>query len=292
MKTLKQSEGHAPFHFNVTPSLLALCLFVPLLQAAEEKKDEKKKEPPKILTASPFAIVPGATNKLVIRGLLLTNTTEIRFPSNSNLSAEIKSRGKASLADKADPKKFGDTQLDVELALPADQARRRAGRQHLRAGDLPFTVSTPDGQANTNLLCVVSKELLFDEKEPNPGFRKPNDISVPQSVRGIVGEANDVDVFRFQGHAQQRIVIETKSTRYGSSLDPLVTLYDASGHVLATSDDARGLDARIAATLPREGAYFLAINDAHDRGGATYTYVIEITGETGPATTVSAKPAR
>ena len=62
--------------------------------------------------------------------------------------------------------------------------------------------------------------------------------------------------------------------------------------VLATSDDARGLDARITATLPGEGTYFFSLNDAHDRGGTTYTYVIEITGEAALTTEVSGKPAR
>jgi len=246
--------------------LLALCLFVPLLHAADEKKDEKRKEPPKIMMAVPFAITPGATNKVVIRGLSLTNATEVHFPSSSNLTAEIKSRGKANLADKADPKKFGDTQIEVAMVLPPD----------IPVGDLAFFVLTPDGDTNTNLLRVVDKQLLLDEKEPNAGFREPNDVVVPQTIRGVIQDANDVDVFRFRGKAGQSIAIETQSTRYGSSLDPTLTLYDVKGHILATSDDAAGLDARITQTLPRDGEYFFSINDAHDRGGATYTYLIEL----------------
>lgn len=262
--------------------LLILCLFIPWLRAADEKKANKKPDPPKIITAVPFAAVAGETNTFFVRGLSLTNATDIRFLLTSNLTAKIKSRGKATLADKADPKKFGDTQLEVEVVLPAD----------LPPGDLPFTIRTPDGEANTNLLRVVSRKTLRDEKEPNPGFRKANEISIPQTVRGVVGEANDVDVFRFHGHARQSIVIETRSTLYGSSLDPLLTLYDASGHLLVTSDDARGLDARIATILPEEGAYCISINDAHDRGGATYTYLIEITVEAAHATAATSQPYR
>ena len=250
---------------------LTLALAVLQGRAAENKKDEKKKEPPKITGAVPFAVVPGVTNKIKIRGLNLTNATEVRFPGATTTPiAEIKSRGKATLPDKADPKKLGDTQLEVELILPAD----------FQAGDLPFSVTTPDGDTNTNLLRVVEGKLLFDEKEPNGGFRNPNDIRLPQTIRGTIDPANDVDVFRFTGRAGQKIRIESLSGRFGSTLDPILSLHDAAGHPLATSDDTKdGLDARIQFTLPRGGSYFISIIDAHDRGGPTYGYLVTVSAE-------------
>jgi len=247
---------------------LAVALVAPVLGA--EKKDEKTNAPPRITMSLPFAVVPGVTNKIIVRGTSLTNATEIRFPSPGQKPVvKITSRGKATVPEKGDPKKLGDTQLEVRLWLPSDFA----------AGDLPFAVSTAEGDTNTNLLHVVAQASLLDEKEPNPGIRKANPIGVPQMVRGVIGEASDVDVFRFQGRSGQRVSIETKSTRYGSSLDPILNLYDAKGHVLATSDDTAGLDARITAVLPRDEGYFISINDAHDRGGPTYGYVVEIRAE-------------
>jgi hypothetical protein len=219
--------------------------------------------------ALPFAVVPGVTNRIIVRGLSLTNATEVRFVSEQKPTVDISARGKASLPDKGDPKKLGDTQLEVRLWLPPDFAE----------GELPFTVGLAEGDTNTNLLYVVAQALLLDEKEPNPGFRKANAVGVPQVVRGVIGEAGDVDVFRFAGRAGQKISITTKSTHHNSSLDPLLNLYDAKGHLLATSDDAEGPDARITAVLPRDADYFFAINDAHDRGGATCSYVVEIRSE-------------
>lgn len=179
--------------------------------------------------------------------------------------AEIKSRGPAKVPDKADPKKLGETQLEVELVLPAD----------FPAGDLAFFASTPDGDTNTNLLHVVERGLVFDEQEPNGGFRTANEIGLPQVVRGVIGEANDVDVFRFTGRAGQKVRVHSLSVRYGSTLDPILSLHDAAGRVLVTSDDTKdGLDARIEFTLPRAGGYFITVIDAHDRGGPTYGYLL------------------
>ena len=245
--------------------LSAVALAFPL-HSADDKKSDKKPDPPTITMAVPFAVVTGSTNKIVIRGLSLTNASEIRFPFGQNLTGEITSRGKAAVPDKGDPKKLGDTQIEVQFVLPDD----------FPLGDLPFLVKTLEGDTNTNLLRVVRGELSFSEKEPNGGFRKPNDIASLPTVRGVIGEANDVDVFRFKGKARQRISVETKSAAYGSLLDALVTLYDSKGHVLATSDDVGGLDARISKALPRDGDYFLSINDAHDRGGVAYGYLLEV----------------
>ena len=129
-------------------------------------------------------------------------------------------------------------------------------------------------------LRVVEQKFLFDEKEPNGGFRKPNDIKLPQAIRGVIDPANDVDVFRFTGQAGQRIRIETLSVFYGSTLDPILSLHDSAGHTLVTSDDAGdGKDARIDFKLAREGSYFISIIDAHDRGGVTCGYVLTVRAE-------------
>jgi hypothetical protein len=244
--------------------LAAAAALVPFLHAADEKKEEKK-ETPKIIMAVPFAVTAG-TNKLVIRGLLLTNATAVRLLSTTNLAFELKSRGKAAVPDKGDPKKLGDTQVEVQLVLPED----------FPSGDLPFRVNTPEGDTNTNLLHVVTGNELFDEKEPNASFRKPNDIALPQTIRGVIQDANDVDVFRFKGKAGQKISVRTRSARYGSTLDPILSVFDSQGHTLKTSDDSEDLDARLALTLARDGDYFLAVNDAHDRGGASFTYLIQL----------------
>jgi hypothetical protein len=253
---------------NCIRSLLLLAVLTaasPCSRAAEDKKDGKTNEAPKIVGAFPFAVSPGTTNKFKVRGLNLTNATALRFSTAEKLSAEIKSRGKAAVPEKADAKKVGDTQLEVELPLPDD----------FPPGDLAFFINTPEGDTDTNQLRVIERAILLDEKEPNGGFRKPNQINVPQTVRGLIEAANDVDVFRFEGKAGQKLRVESLSVRYGSPLDPIVTLHDAKGRMLISSDDVTGsADASFRFALTHDGSYFLSIVDAHDRGGAMYGYVL------------------
>ena len=250
-------------HKLVAAAWLAAVVFHS--QAAEEKKDEKKKEPPKVTATIPFALSTGVTNRFKVRGLNLTNATALRFLSLTNLSAEIKSRGPAKVPDKADTKKVGDTQLEVELVLPDD----------FPTGDLSFVVVTPEGDTATNSLHVTERNQLLDEKEPNGGFRNANVVPVPQAIRGVIEAAADVDVFRFEARAGEKLHIETLSRRHGSPLDAIVSVHDAKGHVLLTRDDSPGsTDPSFDFSVPADGAYLVSLMDAHDRGGENYGYLL------------------
>jgi hypothetical protein len=71
--------------------------------------------------------------------------------------------------------------------------------------------------------------------------------------------------------------LEVNASRFGSPLDPLLTLYNDAGQVVAGSDDVDGsTDARIEITLPRDGAYHLSIADANDQGGPQYLYRLSV----------------
>jgi hypothetical protein len=240
----------------------ALVLVAVAVRAAEEKP-ARTNLPPTITMALPFAIGPG-TNKIIVRGLNITNATAVRFVKSNETTAKILSRTKAALADKADPKKLGDVQLELLLTVPDAGTR-----------DLPFVVTTPEGDSNTNLFRVVAGAIV-DEKEPNGSLKKPQPIGEAQFVRGVIDPANDVDVFSFTGKRGQKFRIATASARYGSSLDPILTIYDSEAHVFATSDDADEKDAALTFIVPKDGTYSVSIIDAHDRAGIGNTYLLEV----------------
>ena len=215
----------------------------------QEKKKRSQGFAPKVIVIVPLAAAPGATTKLIIRGLNLEGAKEIRCTNNDVVTAKIISKGKAKVPDK-NPDKVGDTQLIVEITLPAD----------LPSEPLSLVVITAKEESKPHKLIVEGKVPVVAEKEPNDGFKQAMPIKIPQVVTGSIDRPTDVDVFRFEGKKGQKVEFEVVAARYGSALDAMLTLYDSAMEQLASNNaGAEGLDAILTVTLPRDGVYYLEL---------------------------------
>src|SRR5262249_38904500 len=135
---------------------------------------------------------------------------------------------------------------------------------------------TPEGKTKAHPLLVESKIPVVPEKEPNDGFRQAQVIQLPQVIEGAIDRAKDVDVFRFEGKAGQKLAFEVQAGRYGSALDAILTLYDANGQEVASKDAGDSADPILEVTLPKAGTYYLSLMDAHDQGGVTHPYRLTV----------------
>lgn len=280
----------------MTRFLLYVCTFLFLGGApaiAQDKKDDAKKDPPRVVLISPLGVTAGTTAVLKIRGFGLAEATEVKLPgATPPIVATIKSKGKADAAQGVEPADAGDTQVEVELTAPKEAA----------ASILTVVVVTPAATTEPHALLVTDPAETTEEQEPNGGFRQPQALALPTTVRGKIENAEDVDVFSISAKSGQTVVAEVAAARHGSALDSLLTLYDARGNVLVTNDDAgpelsddgaghddnprpdpvKALAARAKrdSTLTfrclADGTYFLSLLDAHGRGGAAHVYQLSV----------------
>ncbi len=233
-----------------------------------DKKEEKKPEPPRVIVTLPLALKIGTTNKVVLRGLNLTNVTELRFTNEgTKASVVLGKKSKAEVPKESDAKKVGDTQVAGEIFLPAETP----------AGTNWFTLTSPDGISAPMPLLFFAATDLIEEKEPNGGFREAQALSNGATMSGMIKEAGDVDVFRFEGAAGQLIRIEVIAASVGSAADSLLTLYDAQGSLLASNDDAEGgRDSRLEFKLKTTGTHYVSVMDANDKAGPTHVYLLRV----------------
>lgn len=233
-----------------------------------DKKEEKKPEPPRVIVTLPLALKIGPTNKVVIRGLNLTNVTELRFTNEATkASVVLGKKSKAEVPKESDAKKVGDTQVAAEIFLPAETS----------AGTNWFTLTSPDGISAPIPLLFLPAADLIEEKEPNGGFREAQALPNGPTMSGMIKEVGDVDVFRFEGAAGQLIRIEVIAASAGSALDSLLTLYDALGNLLASNDDALGgRDSRLECRLKTTGTHYVSVMDANDKAGPTHVYLLRV----------------
>lgn len=225
--------------------------------------EDSKPATPRITAIAPIEVVRGTTATLRIRGVALNGATEIRFPGAPlSIRGDITTKKNAEVPNGLEAKDVGDTMVEVNVVVPAE----------LPSGVLALSVVTPDGTTPPREVRVVAASQIVEEKEPNGGFREAQPIEIGMTIRGLVKEDKDVDVFAFEGVARQKITAEVIAARCASLLDSVLTIYDAAGHLLATGDDAATRDAQLALELPANGKYYVSVQDAQDRGGAWHAY--------------------
>ncbi|MFO0811274.1 MAG: PPC domain-containing protein [Gemmataceae bacterium] len=160
------------------------------------------------------------------------------------------------------------TKFRVTLDVPADAP----------LGFHRIWAATARGLSNPRTICVDP----FPQIGPASGNRtkdKATAISPPCVAFGKV-DAEASDYYRFSATAGQRLSFEVVGRRLGSTLDPLVRLYDAKGRELPRgySEDAPGLqtDSRLTYVFAEAGEYLVEVRDAMHRGGSDYFYRLRI----------------
>ena len=246
-----------------TCRVLAACLLVLAPMPALAQKKPEPKDRPQLTLAVPFVINAGKPVKVTVRGLKLDGITEVRCHEPKSFAKIVGKPAKANVPDPKLTAQLGDIQIEVEVTVPSETV----------AHDISISLIGPGGESNLLRLHVDDGLSVVAEKEPNNGFKQAQPLSVPIAVDGAIQNAQDVDVFRIEGKAGQRVVFEVLASRYGSPLDPVLTLFDDRGQTVAVSDDAeRTNNVRLTVTLPRTGTYYLSIVDANDQGGAFHRY--------------------
>lgn len=105
------------------------------------------------------------------------------------------------------------------------------------------------------------------ESEPNDTRASADRIDqtdeFAMQVSGYLDNVGRKDYFEFFGLPGDQVVVSFAANRYGSLADPVVTLYNGAGLILAQNDDYGGtFDPRLWYTLTAEGYYYLEVQSA------------------------------
>lgn len=261
-------SAHKVRAISITFTFLVLLTLFPNSAVAEDKKDDKKVAPA-ITCVTPFALTPGTTKSMKIRGQSLADASAAKLTdaAGKTIPATIKSKGKSDPPKPYEAARAGDAEVQLEITLPADA----------KPGDLSLTLTTPAGQTKPFTLTVTDTQNTIQEKEPNNGFKAAQELPLGKTVIGVIQDERDVDVFRIGGRAGMKIVAEITADRRGSLLDGSLSLYDSAGHILTTADDSENSrDPILHATIPSDGVYYLSLTDANEHGSTAHGYTLVI----------------
>ncbi len=145
---------------------------------------------------------------------------------------------------------------------------------------------TGGGFTSNSLPFGVGDHPEAQEAEPNNAIDQAQKIETPLTINGRIQQNGDADYFVFTGKKNDIVVIDVRARRLESPLDPIVTLFNATGGQLAENDDtideSQGLitqhaDPYLRYTIRADGDYIVRIGDIRSNvGGDEYAYRLTI----------------
>ncbi len=244
-----------------------LFLIIPFHASGAESEGDG----PRICVVSPVGIVIGTNTTVSIRGLKLTDATAVVFrTSTGTITAKIKEKKAVDLPTGLVAKDVGDSLVVAQVEVPLN----------VGATKVMASVVTLSGTTQSFAIQLVEGGLFTAEGGSNNGFLDALPLGFGKKVLGTISPDKDVDVFAITGLAKRKLVAEVRAMQAGSLLDGMLTLYDAKGQVLFTQDDGvNGRDPILRYTFPADGIYYLALQDANDRGTTWHGYELRIQEE-------------
>ncbi len=159
---------------------------------------------------------------------------------------------------------------DLKLAFPA-----RAGESYIAAVyDLDFS-----GDGSFVYQLTIAPETENAEAAVTIQSDVASTLSVPAVVAGVLEQKYVADRYRMSGQVGEIWAISVSGEKTGSRVDPTVTVFDASGKEIRSSDDSDGsTDAQLEFSPPTVGEYEIIVSDLSGSSGspaATYELSIQ-----------------
>ncbi len=118
--------------------------------------------------------------------------------------------------------------------------------------------------------------LAADEKAGTDRTNPAQEVALPVTINGQSAGGPDVDWYRFNGQAGQRILFDGHCRRIDSRMDLAVTVITEAGKIIGESSAGEADDSLVDVTLPADGLYFVKVHDALFAQGPGYVYRLTI----------------
>src|SRR5690606_8340794 len=171
--------------------------------------------------------------------------------------------------------------VEVELTVPDDAP----------IGPREIRIATKEAVTTVGRFYVTDMPVV-DESRKNDTREEAQQLTLPVCLNGRVEETLDMDWYKFEARAGQRVTFAVRGVRLHDTIhkigrfinhfDSMLILTDANGVELALNDDHYRADPLLSYQFTEDGTYYLCLREATYKGNAFYTYSLVATSEPWP----------
>ena len=154
----------------------------------------------------------------------------------------------------------------LDIAIPADAP----------LGMFGLRLATQSGLSNVHIVLIDELHLTpVSGERQNPD--RAVDVDLPCCLTAPC-RPESIDRYGIQVDAGQTVAFEVVGSRFGKNYDPLVTVRDEAGRIVAQHDNDPGLfyDCRFAHRFVSSGRFIVEVRDARFAGDETWNYVLRM----------------
>jgi len=243
--------------------LLALGIFVSTATAQNSW--------PLLNSASPCAVQVGTTSECMLTATYGNVGAYQVLVSGRGVTGEVVEPVPASVLSTPTPSRT-EGKIKVRFTAAADAP----------AGIRDVRLLTPNGPSSVGQIVIV-RDPVVREVNPNNSMKQAQSITLPVTLCGAIEGKEDVDFYKFKVEAGASLTFHVICQRLLNKLTevityaaPSITLRNAAGTVLASSDYFFGGDPLLHHRFVAAGEYYLEIRDVRFEGNRFWEYAIEI----------------
>jgi hypothetical protein len=223
---------------------------------------------PMLMSVAPVAVQAGSVSECEVKSRYSLHGAYKVFVTGEGVVGEV------------DPPKVDPKQPAAKAAVTTLKVRFKA------AADAPLgvrevRVATPQGVSTVGQIVVV-RDPVVREAPSNDTMKTAQLVELPATICGAFEKLEDVDFFRFKAEAGKTLTFHVRSGRLQDKIhdlqnhaDPILTLRNSAGTVLAVNDNFFFADPLLSHKFTVAGEYFLEIRDVRYGGDAHWQYAIE-----------------
>lgn len=174
--------------------------------------------------------------------------------------------------EKPPPTDARGTQVKVRFKAAADAV----------PGMRDFRMLTPRGPSSLGQLVVVRDPVVREATTLHPSLETAQPVTLPAAINGAISSREDVDFYKFRVSAGTALTFHMycqrlmqQMTPLSSHADPMMTLRNATGTILAANDNFFSADPLLHYQFTTAGDYYLEVRDVRYAGQRYWHYVIE-----------------
>ena len=249
-----------------------------IAQAATEWPTGNRTTPPTIDSVSPLGIPRGATVEMEVEGLNLAKASDVYF-SEAGIKARVLrikelpdlpdirlgSNGTPSTVDLGPLPPRNQVTLEVEVSPDAP------------IGTVAFRLLTPLGTSPEATIAIEPYYGETPDREPNNTPEEALEAYLPTILVGAISKPGDVDYYKIKVKDGEQLVFENSARELGSSLRPVVGIYDEKQDLVREFGDDGGRETRaFAYRFTKGGSYYLRVSDYQEGGSDGHFYRIKV----------------